>query len=64
VAKKRSKARSKPEATYGRDELIAAASSFGATPEAMAGAVRLAGRGRLSRREAEKALKRYLERQV
>ncbi len=49
---------------YSRDELIAAASSFGVKPEVVAGALRLAGKDSLTRTEAEKAIKIFLERKV
>lgn len=53
-----------PEAIYGRDELVAAAASFGVKAEVVAGALRLAGRSAMTRREAEAAIKSFLERQV
>lgn len=52
------------EPVYSRDELIAAASSFGVKPEVVAGALRLAGKDSLTRAEAEKAIKTFLERKV
>lgn len=52
------------EPVYSRDELIAAASSFGVKPEVVAGALRLAGKDSLTRAEAEKAIKAFLERKV
>ena len=53
-----------PEACYNRDELIAAASSFGVKPEVMAGALKLAGKDTMTKAEAEKAVKDFLERKV
>ncbi len=53
-----------PEARYSRSELIAAASSFGVKPEVMAGALKLAGKDKMTKSEAEKAIKLYLERKV
>lgn len=52
------------EPTYTREELIAGAAAFGVRPEIMAGALRLAGRDRLTRAEAEQAVKTYLMREV
>lgn len=53
-----------PEAYYNRSELIAAASSFGVKPEVMAGALKLAGKDVMTKAEAEKAVKNFLERKV
>jgi len=53
-----------PEARYSRSELIAAASSFGVKPEVMAGALKLAGKESMTKTEAEKAIKAFLERKV
>jgi len=53
-----------PEARYSRSELIAAASSFGVKPEVVAGAAKLAGKDKMTKSEAEKAIKLYLERKV
>lgn len=52
------------EPVYSRDELIAAASSFGVKPEVVAGALRLAGKDSMKRTEAEKAIKQFLVRRV
>lgn len=52
------------EPVYGRDELIAAASSFGVKPEIVAGALRLAGKESMTRAEAERAIKAFLRRKV
>ena len=49
---------------YSRSELIAAASSFGVKPEVMAGALKLAGKDTMTKAEAEKAVKDFLERKV
>ena len=53
-----------PEACYNRSELIAAASSFGVKPEVVAGALKLAGKENMTKTEAEKAIKAFLERKV
>jgi len=53
-----------PEARYSRSELITAASSFGVKPEVMAGALKLAGKDTMTKAEAEKAIKDFLERKV
>jgi hypothetical protein len=52
------------EPVYSRAELIAAASYFGVKPEVVAGALRLVGKDSLTRAEAEKAIKAFLERKV
>ncbi len=52
------------EARYNRSELIAAASSFGVKPEVVAGALKLAGKDSMTKAEAEKAIKAFLERKV
>lgn len=49
---------------YSRDELIAAAFSFGVKPEVVAGALRLIGKDSMTRTEAEKAIKQFLARRV
>jgi len=53
-----------PKARYSRSELIASASSFGVKPEVMAGALKLAGKDTMTKAEAEKAVKDFLERKV
>ena len=52
------------EARYSHSELIAAASSFGVKPEVMVGALKLAGKESMTKTEAEKAIKAFLERKV
>ena len=52
------------EPVYSRSELIAAASSFDVKPEVMAGALKLAGKDTMTKAEAEKAVKDFLERKV
>ncbi len=52
------------EPVYSRDELIAAASSFGVKPEVVAGALRLARKDAMTRSEAEAAIKKFRERKV
>lgn len=51
-----------PDVLYSRSEIIAAASSFGVKPEVIAGALALAGKDEMTRKEAEDAVKRFLER--
>ena len=53
-----------PEARYSRSELIEAAFSFGVKPEIVAGAAKLVGKDKMTKAEAEKAIKLYLERKV
>ena len=53
-----------PEARYSRSELIEAAFSFGVKPEIVAGAAKLAGKESMTKTEAEKAIKAFLERKV
>jgi len=53
-----------PEAVYGRDELVAAAASFGVKAEVVAGALKLAGRNAMTRKETEAAIKSFLEREA
>ena len=53
-----------PESVYSRSELIASASSFGVKPEVMVGALKLAGKDTMTKAEAEKAIKAFLERKV
>jgi len=53
-----------PESVYSRSELIASASSFGVKPEVVAGALKLAGKDTMTKAEAEKAVKDFLERKV
>ena len=53
-----------PESVYSRSELIEAALSFGVKPEIVAGATKLAGKDKMTKSEAEKAIKLYLERKV
>ena len=51
-----------PEARYSRSELITAASSFGVKPEVVAGALYTVKKDKLTRKEAEEAIKDFLER--
>lgn len=53
-----------PNDLYGRSELIEAASSFGVKPEVVAGALKFAGKDSMTKTEAEKAIKAFLERKV
>lgn len=62
--KKSDKTVETPESVYSRSELIEAASSFGVKPEVMAGALKLAGKDTMTKAEAEKAVKDFLERKV
>ena len=52
------------EPVYSREELIAAASSFGVKPEVVAGALKLAGKDSMTKADVEKAIKKFLERKV
>lgn len=52
------------QTTYSRDELIAAAVSFGVKAEVMAGALRLAGLEQATRAQAEAAVRQFLRREV
>ena len=54
----------RPEPQYSRGELIEAASSFGVKPEVVAGALKFAGKDSMTKTEAEKAIKVFLERKV
>ena len=62
--KKTDKTATIEEPVYSRSELIAAASSFGVKPEVVAGALKLAGKESMTKTEAEKAIKAFLERKV
>jgi len=62
--KKEGVPREQKEPVYSRDELIAAAFSFGVKPEVVAGAMRLAGKDSMTRAEAERAIRKFLERKV
>lgn len=62
--KKKETVNQQQEPVYIREELIAAASSFGIKPEIVAGALRLAGKDSMTKTEAEKAIKNFLERKV
>lgn len=65
VEKKKGDAvRKQPDAVYSRSELIAAASSFGVKPEVIAGALKLAGKDNMTKEEAKRAIKKYMERKV
>jgi len=52
------------ESKYSKEELLASASAFGVMPEVMAGALKLAGKDIMTKAEAEKAVKDFLERKV
>lgn len=62
--KQQTKTEIKSRTVYSRSELIEAAYSFGVKPEVMAGALKLAGKDKMTKSEAEKAIKLYLERKV
>ena len=62
--KQQTKTETKSRTVYSRSELIEAAYSFGVKPEVVAGALKLAGKESMTRPEAEKAIKRFLERKV
>ncbi|MCL6597943.1 MAG: oligoribonuclease [Alicyclobacillus macrosporangiidus] len=57
-------AASESQDTYSKAEIIAAARAFGTTPHVVAGALRRIDKERLTRSEAEAAIKSFLERQV
>ncbi len=50
------------ESKYSREELLNNASAFGVMPEVIAGALALLGKDEMTRKEAEDAIKRFLER--
>lgn len=52
------------ESTYSRDDLLSGAAGFGVSVDVMAGALKLAGKDRMTRAEAEKALERFKKREV
>lgn len=52
------------EAVYSKDELISTADAFDVKPEVIAGALKLAGKDEMTKKEAEKAIKAFLEREV
>lgn len=56
----------KDDTTYTRDDLMAAASAFGTTPEVMAGALRAAdiGDDGATKADAERAVAAFSEREV
>jgi len=62
--KQQTKTEIKSRTVYSRSELIEAAYSFGVKPEVVAGALKLAGKDKMTKSEAEKAIKLYLERKV
>lgn len=62
--KKKETVNQQQEPVYSREELIAAASSFGVKPEVVAGALKLAGKDTMTKAEAKKAIKAFLERKV
>ncbi len=53
-----------PESLYSRNELIGAAVSFGVKPEVMAGALKLTGKDEMTKEEAKKVIRKFLERKV
>jgi len=54
----------KADVVYTREELLEGAYAFGVKPEIVAGALRLAGKDAMTKAEAEKAIKAFLEREV
>jgi len=63
--KQQTKTETKSRTVYSRSELIeAASSSFGVKPEVIAGALRLAGKESMTKAEAERAIKSFLQRRV
>lgn len=62
--KQQTKIETKSRTVYSRSELIEAASSFGVKPEVVAGALKLAGKESMTKAEAERAIKSFLQRRV
>jgi hypothetical protein len=56
--------KAKPEPTYSKKEILAAAGGFGVSPDVMAGALRRVEKDRLTRAEVEKAIQEFRRRQV
>jgi hypothetical protein len=56
--------KSGPEPLYTRDEILAAASAFGTSPHIVAGALRLTDKQEMTRAEAERLIKDFLNRKV
>ncbi|ADQ06508.1 hypothetical protein Calhy_0771 [Caldicellulosiruptor hydrothermalis 108] len=52
------------QALYNKDELISAAHIFCVKPEVVVGALKLINKDMLTKSEAEKAIKTFLERKV
>jgi len=50
------------ESTYSKEELISNAHAFGVMPEVVAGALYTVKKDKLTRKEAEEAIKDFLER--
>lgn len=63
-AKETNTKKTKPETTYSKQEIQAAAPAFGVSPDVMAGALRRVDKDRLTRAEAEKAIQDFKKRQV
>ena len=62
--KQQTKIETKSRTVYSRSELIAAASSFGVKPEAVAGALKMVDKDCMTKAEAKDAIKKFLERKV
>ncbi|PZM63644.1 oligoribonuclease [Paenibacillus dendritiformis] len=56
--------KAKPEATYSKQEIMAAAAGFGVSPDVMAGALRRVDKSTLTRAEVERAIQDFKKRQV
>ena len=56
--------KAKPEPTYSKKEILAAAGGFGVSTDVMAGALRRVEKDRLTRAEVEKAIQEFRRRQV
>ncbi len=52
------------EPVYSREELIAGATAFGVRPEVVAGALKLAGKDRMTKAEMATAIEAFLSRGV
>lgn len=56
--------KTKPEATYCKQEIMAAVAGFGVSPDVMAGALRRVDKDTLTRAEVERAIQDFKKRQV
>lgn len=56
--------KAKPEATYSKQEIMAAAAGFNVSPDVMAGALRRVEKDTLTRAEVDRAIQDFKKRQV